>query len=76
MVDDTKISLLQIVQMHGDHECYLCERYDIPTYSQVQCNNISNIKIHITDDTERKIPFQAGKTIVTLHPRNQGFHIQ
>ena len=76
IVGDTKVPLLQIVPIRGDHGDYVCERYETPIYAPVQRNNISDIKIDITDDTGRRIPFQSGKTIVTLHLRKQGLHIQ
>ena len=62
--------------IRGDHGDYVCERYEIPIYAPVQRNHISDIKIYITDDTGRRISFQSGKTIVTLHLRKQGLHIQ
>ena len=76
VVGDTKIPLLQLVSIHGDHGDYVRERYETPIYTPVQRNNISDIQIDITDDTGRGIPFQAGKTIVTLHLRKQGLPIQ
>ena len=74
IVGDTNVPLLQIVPIRGDHGDYVCERYETPIYAPVQRNNISDIKIDITDDTGRRIPFQSGKTIVTLHLRKQGLH--
>ena len=76
IVEDTKVPLLQIVPIRGDHGDYVCERYETHIYAPVQRNHISDIKIHITDDTGRRIQFQAGKTIVTLNLRKQGLHIQ
>ena len=54
VVGDTKVPLLQIVSIRGDHGDYVCERY-------VQRNHISDIKIDITDETGRRIPFHEGK---------------
>ena len=76
VVGDTNIPLLQIVTIRLNHGDYVCERYETPRYAPVQRNHISNIKIDITDDTGRIIIFLAGKTIVTLHLRKQGLHIQ
>ena len=61
VVGDTNIPLLQIVPIRGDHGDYVCERCETPIYTPVQRNHISEIKIDITDDTGRRIPFQAGK---------------
>ena len=67
IVGDTKVPLLQIVPIRGDHGDYVCERYETSIYAPMHRKNISDIKIDITDDTGRKIPFQSVKTIVTLH---------
>ena len=61
IVGDTKVPLLQIVAIRGDHGDYVCEHYEMPIFAPVQRNHISDIKIDITDDTERRIPFQAWK---------------
>ena len=50
---------VQIVPIRGDHGYYVYERYDTPIYIPLQRTNISAIKIDITDDTWRRIPFQA-----------------
>ena len=75
-IGDTKVPLLQIVPIRGDHVDYVCERYETHIYAPAQRNNISDIKIDITDDTGQIIPFQSGKTIMALHLRKQGLHIQ
>ena len=36
IVGDTKVPLLQIVSIRGDHEHYVCERYETPIYAPVQ----------------------------------------
>ena len=48
MVGDTKVPLLHIVPIPGDHGDYMCERYDTPIYAPVQRNHILEIKIDIT----------------------------
>ena len=73
IVGDTKVPLLRIVPVQGDHSDYICHNYDFPTYTPVQTKNFSEIKIHITDDTGNTIPFRSGKSIVTLHFRRKGF---
>ena len=79
-VGDTKFPLLQIVPIRWDHGDYVCRLYETPIYTPMQRNHISDINkyiyIYITDDTGRRIPFQAGKTIATLHLRKQGMYIQ
>ena len=76
IVGDTNVPLLQTVPIRGDHGDYVCERYETHIYASVQRNNISDIKIDITDDTGRRISFQSEKTIVTPHLRKLGHHIQ
>ena len=75
MVAGTKVPLVQILPIRGDHEDYVCESYDTRIYNSVQRNNISDIKIDITDDIHRGIPFKAGETIETLHLRKHGLRI-
>ena len=67
-VGDIKVPILYIVPIRGR---YACAHYKTPIYTPVQQNHISDIQIDITDDTGRGIPFHAGKTIMTLHLRNQ-----
>ena len=61
VVGDTKVPLLQIMPLCGDNGDYVCERYETPIYTPVRRNNILDMKIDITDDMERIVPFQAGK---------------
>ena len=76
IIGDSKVPLLQIVPIKGEHGDYICERYDFPTYIPLQRNNISDIKINILDDTGRHIPFRASKLMVTLSFRQKGLHLQ
>ena len=76
VVRDAMVPLLQIVPICGDHGDYVCECYETPIYTPVQQNHILDMKIDITDATGRRTPFQAGETIVTLHLRKKGLHIQ
>lgn len=76
IIGDSKVSLLQIVPIRGEHGDYNCERYDFPTYTPLQRNTFSDIKIDILDDTSKKIPFLSGKSIITLHFRKRGIHLQ
>ena len=49
---------------------------DVRLYTPVHHNNISDIKIDITDNTRKIIPFQAENPLVTLHLIKQGLHKQ
>ena len=75
IVGDTKVKLLRIVPIQGEQGQYICHNFDFPTYTQVQTKNFSEIKIHITDDVGKTIPFRSGKSIVTLHFRRKGILI-
>ena len=61
IVGHTKVPLLQIVPIRGDHGDYVCERCETTIYAPVQRNQISDIKLDITVDTGRRIPFQSGR---------------
>ena len=49
-----------IVPIRGDHGDYVCERYETHICTPVQRNNISDIKIDITDDTGEEYQFKRG----------------
>ena len=72
IVGDSKVDLLRIVPIQGEHGDYICKTYDSPTYTPLQRKNFNDIKIDIRDDVGEKIPFQSGKVIVTLHLRKRG----
>lgn len=76
IVGDSKVPLLEIVPIRGEHGDNISERYNFPTYIPLQRNNFSDVKIDIMDDTGKKIPFQSGKAIITLHFRKRGLHLQ
>ena len=76
IVGDTKVKLLRIVPIYGEHGEYVCHTYDFPMYTPVQTKNFSEIKIHITDDTGKSIPFRSGKSIITLHFKRRGLMLQ
>ena len=51
----------------------MCVRYDTPIYTPVHRCKISYIKIDITDDTRKRIPFQAGENSDTSSEKT-GLH--
>ena len=73
IVGDMKVQLLRIVPINGEQGDYICHNYDFPTYTPLQTKNFGEIKILITDDAGKLIPFKSGKSIVTLHFRRKGF---
>ena len=76
VVGDTKVQLVQIVPIRGDHGDYVCDCYETPIYIPVQRNHLLDKKIDITDDRGAKNTISSGESIMTLHLRKQGLHIQ
>ena len=70
-VGDTISNLLRIVEIpdninFGDQ--VTC-RYDVPEYKRLVSNHIPSIHMYIKDDCGADMPFEFGRTIVTLHFR-------
>ena len=76
IVGDSKVPILRIVPIQGDHGEYVCNSYNYPTYTPLQRKTFNEITIDIRDDTGSKIPFQSGKLMVILHFRKKGIFLQ
>lgn len=68
-IGDTLAQLLRIAEIPnnlawGEQKVI---RYDPPQYMPLQNGCISSIQVRLKDDAGRDFPFQAGRTILTLH---------
>ena len=69
LVGDTKAPLLRTVNVSGKKESMVNRIFQTVQYVPVGKKQFDTIEIDIRDDAGRKIPFQRGRVIVTLHFR-------
>ncbi len=69
VVGDMKAPLLRTVNINGKDDKMVSRIYQTVQYVPVQRRQFDTIEIDIRDDTGRRVPFQRGKVIVTLHFR-------
>ena len=68
-VGDVIAPLLRILNIDGKDDRMVSRIYQTVQYVSVQRRQFETIEIDIKDDTGRRVPFQRGKVIVTLHFR-------
>ena len=69
MVGDVKARLLRTVNIDGKDDKMVSRIYQTVQYVSVQRRQFDTMEIDIRDDTGRRVPFQQGKVIMTLHFR-------
>jgi hypothetical protein len=69
-IGDTKAPLLRIVHLSGKGGDNVHTLYEKPLYVPLQQKHFDSIEIDIRSDTGNPIPFEYGKSIVTLHFRH------
>jgi hypothetical protein len=69
VVGDVKVPLLRTVNISGKEGVMMSKIYQTVQYVPIQRKQFDTIEIDIRDDTGRRVPFQRGKVIVTLHFR-------
>ena len=67
LVGDVKTPLLRTVNINGKDDKMVSRIYQTVQYVTVQRRQFETIEVDIRDDTCRRVPFQRGKVIVTLH---------
>ena len=68
-IGDVQSRLLRIVPVNKEHWAVNSRIYQKIQYLPVSQKNIRNISIYLRTDTGEKVPFTAGKTVVTLQFR-------
>ena len=71
VVGDTKTPLLRVCNVTGKHGEVVCHTYIQPHYVPVGCREFETIEIAINNELGKPMPFQYGKSVVTLHFRRQ-----
>jgi hypothetical protein len=69
VVGDAKVPLLRTVNIAGRESLTVSRIYQNVQYVPVHKKQFDTIELDIRDDTGRKVPFERGKVIVTLHFR-------
>ena len=71
VVGDTSVPLLRVTPAEGKHGEMVCKTYENVHYIPVQRKQFQTLEIYIRDDTGHRVPFECGKSIVTLHFRRK-----
>ena len=68
-VGDSEVPLLRTVPVQGIDGEFITREYVNPLYLPVERNHIDTINLAISKDTGELVPFERGKSMVTLHFR-------
>lgn len=71
IVGDSLVPLLRSVPAEGKHGSINCKEMLRVHYMPIQKKTFHTIHIYITDDTGTLVPFQGGRSVVTLHFRRK-----
>ena len=71
MVGDALVPLLRIVPIRGKDGDLITRTYENVNYHPVQQRRFDVVELDIRDDTGRKVSFERGKVVVTLHFRRR-----
>ena len=71
LVGDSQVPLLRIVPIKGKDGNTITKTYENVHYLPLSRKNFETVEIDIRDDTGRKVPFERGKVVVTLHLRQR-----
>jgi hypothetical protein len=74
IVGDTKTLLLRVCTVAGKHGEYVRHTYAQPQYVPVGWHEFDTIEIAIYNDAGKPMPFQYGKSVVTLNFRRRHGH--
>lgn len=71
IVGDTKAPLLRVCNVSGKHGDIVRITYDHPHYIPLARRDFDTIEININTELGRPVPFEFGKSVVTLHFRRK-----
>jgi len=69
IVGDKQVPLIRTVQVEGKHGAVITKTYQNPLYKPVGIKNFETIELDIRDGSGRRVPFEYGRSIYTLHLR-------
>ena len=70
-VGDTKAPLLRVCNVTGKHGDIVRITYSHPHYVPLARRDFDTIEININNELGHSIPFEFGKSVVTLHFRRR-----
>jgi hypothetical protein len=68
-VGDTTAPLMRAMNVKGKYGDVIQRAFDRPIYLPVQKKQFDTIEVNIMTDTGQPVPFEVGKSLVTLHFR-------
>lgn len=71
VVGDKLVPLMRIVPIQGKPGQSIAHTFDHVKYFPVQNNSFFSVEVDIRDDSGKKIPFERGKVVVSLHFRKR-----
>ena len=71
IVGDTKTPLLRVCNITGKHRDFVRHTYNQPHYVPVGRHEFDTIEIAIYNELGKPMPFQYGKSVVTIHFRRR-----
>ena len=71
LVGDANVPLLRTIPVSGQNGDVVVNSFDTVHYVGLSRSTFQEVKIHITDDTGLRVPFQHGRVIVKLHFRKK-----
>lgn len=69
IVGDKQVPLLRAVPVEGKYGDTITKTYPNPIYRPIGTKNFETVEIDISDDSGRRVPFEYGRCICTLHLR-------
>ncbi len=71
LVGDTRVPLLRVCDSEGEYGQMVQKTFTHPHYIPLVRNNFDTIEININNELGKSVPFQFGKSVVTLHFRRK-----
>jgi hypothetical protein len=71
LVGDTKVPLLRVCVSEGKYGEMVAAMFTNPHYVPLARNDVDNIEININSELGKLVPFEFGKSVVTLHFRRK-----
>lgn len=69
IVGDKQVALLRAVQVDGEYGDIITKTYQNPLYIPVGVKNFETVEVDLSDGSGRRVPFEYGRSICTLHLR-------
>jgi hypothetical protein len=71
LVGDTKVPLLRVIDSQGAYGQMVSTTFTHPHYVPLARSDLETIEINISNELGKPVPFEFGKSVVTLHFRRK-----